>query len=684
MSLIYNKTNWKDDKTTPVNARNLNNIEDGIEYIYRKWDKIISDSTTGDHAAELIDSRFDADGNEYLNLGERLRQTDSQIKETKEIEKDLANKVDKLKSEQLAKSIKDFGAKCDGVTDDTMAFESALSSDSSVIKIPKGTTLIRQGQSYISYGVRKKVVGEEGSIIKCDFDSCKHFLNLSINVEFENVTFDFNNKNILNAITFSKNVGLIRMKNVTFQNVNDTDSSKSTVIVNITDGEVDIDDIRFNNMKKRGNGSITDGGGNLTCLGYFPSTERKGVIKNITIKNTHNVNSNGAVIFEDVSGVYVAGDATNRDILLLENINGHNFGKRLVKTQCSNIIIRDTYGFSNVGDSLSCVGVGDTSSQGDSEIAQSNIIVENFRAEGKIIAPISTSCKNVIFRNGFINTDACDMPGNTGGSRAFLVTGSDVTFDNIVASTNVIGFIDNHPHQSLKNVSGKNIFVNNCSFRIKDANQVYGLTTSYGKEAQLSNIKINNVDIIYNSNKMCTIDFSRGVFDNISINNLNVSYPNSNVGFSADGIILSKCNNATINDVKFKSNSTKGLYEGIKATQCENLTINNITTTQNDEEDKCRLINIQSSSNVSVSNLKGSRYKYITFNTCKEVFIDNVDFNKVSNINSDIAMGNKFSTGVKNSRPTSPSIGHLYFDTTLNKPIWYNGRNWVDGNGVTV
>ena len=541
------------------------------------------------------------------------------------------------------KSIKDFGAKCDGVTDDTMSFESALSSDSSVIKIPRGIMLIRQGQSYISHGVKKKVIGEEGSIIKCDFDSCKHFLNLSINVEFENVTFDFNNKNILNAITFSENVGLIRMKNVTFQNVNDTDSAKSTVIVNITDGEVDIDNIKFKNMKKRGNGSVTDGGGNLTCLGYFPSTERKGVIKNITIQNTHNVNSNNAIIFEDVSGVYVGGDATNRDILLVENINGYNFGKRLIKTQCSNIIIRDTYGFSNVGDSLSCVGVGDTSSQGDSEIAQSNIIVENFRAEGKIIAPISTSCKNVIFRNGFINTDACDMPGNTGGSRAFLVTGSNVTFDNIVASTNVIGFIDNHPHESLKNASGKNISFNNCSFTIKDANQVYGITTSYGKEAKLDNIKLHNVDIIYGSAKMGIIDFSRGVFNNIDIDNLNVEYPNVDANFSADGIILDKCNNVTISDVNFKSNSVKGLFEGIKVNQCTNLTIDNVATDQNDPEQKCRLLNIQNSTGVSVSNIKKGNYRYLAFNTCQDVFLSDVDSSKISNINSSINMVSSFS-----------------------------------------
>ena len=541
-----------------------------------------------------------------------------------------------------SKSIKDFGAKCDGVTDDTIAFESALSSDSSVIKIPKGTTLIRQGQSYISYGVKKKIVGEEGSIIKCDFDDCKHFLNLSINVEFENVTFDFNNKNILNAITFSKNVGLIRMKNVTFQNVNDSDSTKSTVIVNITDGEVDIDNVKFKNMKKRGNGSVTDGGGNLTGLGYFPKTERKGQIKNVTVNDTHNVNAEGQIIFEDVSGVYIAGDATNSDVLLVENIGGYNFGKRLVKTQCSNIRMKNVCGYSDVGDSLSCVGIGDTSSQGDSEITQSNIIVENIYAMGKIMLPISTSCKNVIFRNGFFDTDYCDIPGNTGGSRAFSVTGSDVSFENIIARTNVIGFIDNHPIESLKDVSGKNISFNNCSFEVKDASQVYGITTSYGKEAKLDNIKLHNVDIIYGSAKMGIIDFSRGVFNNIDIDNLNVEYPNADANFSANGIILDKCNNTNIGKINFKSNSVKGLYEGIKANQCTNLTIDNVATDQNDPENKCRLLNIQNSTGVSVSNIKKGNYKYLAFNNCQDVYLSDVDSSKVTNINSSITMDTTF------------------------------------------
>ncbi|WP_262340803.1 hypothetical protein [Lactiplantibacillus plantarum] len=42
------------------------------------------------------------------------------------------------------------------------------------------------------------------------------------------------------------------------------------------------------------------------------------------------------------------------------------------------------------------------------------------------------------------------------------------------------------------------------------------------------------------------------------------------------------------------------------------------------------------------------------------------------------------STGDTASRPTGISAGYQYFDTSLNKPIWYTGKNWVDATGTTV
>lgn len=42
------------------------------------------------------------------------------------------------------------------------------------------------------------------------------------------------------------------------------------------------------------------------------------------------------------------------------------------------------------------------------------------------------------------------------------------------------------------------------------------------------------------------------------------------------------------------------------------------------------------------------------------------------------------STGDTAARPTGISAGYQYFDTSLNKPIWYTGKNWVDATGTTV
>lgn len=47
-------------------------------------------------------------------------------------------------------------------------------------------------------------------------------------------------------------------------------------------------------------------------------------------------------------------------------------------------------------------------------------------------------------------------------------------------------------------------------------------------------------------------------------------------------------------------------------------------------------------------------------------------------------------SGTSTNRPTSrltndfQTIGFQYFDTTLNKPIWWNGTAWVDATGTNV
>lgn len=38
--------------------------------------------------------------------------------------------------------------------------------------------------------------------------------------------------------------------------------------------------------------------------------------------------------------------------------------------------------------------------------------------------------------------------------------------------------------------------------------------------------------------------------------------------------------------------------------------------------------------------------------------------------------------GATAGRPTSSVIGQFYLDTTLNKPLWWNGTGWQDATGA--
>lgn len=42
------------------------------------------------------------------------------------------------------------------------------------------------------------------------------------------------------------------------------------------------------------------------------------------------------------------------------------------------------------------------------------------------------------------------------------------------------------------------------------------------------------------------------------------------------------------------------------------------------------------------------------------------------------------SSGATESRPESPSAGVCFLDTTLGKPVWWNGSAWIDATGETV
>ena len=54
-------------------------------------------------------------------------------------------------------------------------------------------------------------------------------------------------------------------------------------------------------------------------------------------------------------------------------------------------------------------------------------------------------------------------------------------------------------------------------------------------------------------------------------------------------------------------------------------------------------------------------------------------FNQLDTFNLNVTVPN---FGPSSSRPTEPlQVGETFFDTTLNRPIWWNGSYWIDAMG---
>lgn len=59
---------------------------------------------------------------------------------------------------------------------------------------------------------------------------------------------------------------------------------------------------------------------------------------------------------------------------------------------------------------------------------------------------------------------------------------------------------------------------------------------------------------------------------------------------------------------------------------------------------------------------------------------------KVINLNVDriVLSGTWFDSGTTSNRPTNVLVGFQYFDTTINKPIFWDVSKWIDATGATV
>ena len=299
---------WKEDGTleTLINDVLLQNIQNDIESINTKLTNNI----------ETINLQMDNIETNHLNDIELIN-----TKLTNDVGA-INLQLDNIKTNHLNVNIRDFGAKCDGITDDTEAIKKAINkikenNGKSSLDLSSGTILISENiiipplVKIYGRGIYKTTIkAKEGVSILLDITSDGIYNN-----EFYDFTIDGSNITNIKGIYFSEKNATINDENCKFENI---------LIVNCTDSLIIGSNNRGNrfdniNIEHCINGLILNGTDNMLNNITISSITNNG----IEINGSNNHLSMSKVFYSDKVGCIVNGNINVIDIEVQENgLNG--------------------------------------------------------------------------------------------------------------------------------------------------------------------------------------------------------------------------------------------------------------------------------------------------------------------------------------------------------------------------
>lgn len=576
-----------------------------------------------------------------------------------------------------------FGLVGDGVTDNSSAIEQMLKSNSKNIVVPEGVYKITRQLTALT-GSPKKVIGVGNVVFSVTLGVDVNLASIGINIAFENITFDFNSGNVKMGLLYASNLGEINLKNITFKNIKDVGNTYSSnlVMINTVGNTLAIDGLRFENIRKLGNNNIADGGGSINGLyvTYNSATANyhtSGYITNFFVKNMHNIDSNNNIIFEDTSGMYII-TATNDSLnnINISNVRGENFGKRLIKLHASNINIDNVYGYSSTGDSLSVIGANNAQGLGD----KSNIKINNVTARGNIPVAIADDTIGMTVTNIDVDTDKSTLTGNTSDTYGIMLSGSNTVVDNIKAST-IRAVVLNESEADMKNIS-----INKLRFTAKTVNG-FGFSTTGTKGVdglRLTDILLDcsnssfGGNIVEFGNLTPTTGYAH---KNFFIKNFTA------IGSSVygSGSFFKHVDGLTIEDYTYTNPSSVQQYRALRIENCNNVNLKNIKSIGSMGSTS----SFVATSNIIIDSMTSTNSALdIGFTTSTNIRLSNVNasmvgWNDGSSRNATL-FSQYYRVGLTGARNGVPTQGEMYYDTTLGKPIWWNGTVWKDAVGTTV
>jgi hypothetical protein len=581
-------------------------------------------------------------------------------------------------------SVKDFGAVGDGATDDTAAIVSALATGKDVM-ISEGTyRLSPSSMQTIANQGYQRLYGEGNVTLSVNLASSINMFLFNGPVALENLTIDFNEGPAQYPFRWAANAGMIQIKNIRLRNLKDTDSTTGSITFFIvpTGNTFDIQDVSASSMLKRGNGNITDGPGSYNVIyvgGGSGSTQ--GSIRNVFVSEIHNINASDQIIYEDTAGVYVATESDDQNNRIeISNVHGYNFGKRLLKIHASNVAISNVTGYSIEGDSLGVIGFNNAQGLGE----KYGNTVESASAFGLMEIAFSSDAPSTAWKNLRASVQPGTKAGMINGAFGLLVNGDDTLVDGFWSdSQRDIGI--GSTLRIVKNTTLKNINLTLNSTKAVGCT-IHNTSTTLGFDGLL----IDGVYSTVSSNASFTApiylwEYTNGTTKkgrNLTIKNVTVQ---SAGPLNSQGIQSRYNENVSIETVKYINTSGLSHFRICEIVSCSNVNVDDVVI------EGVNQIGVQLNA-CTGRNTVGRVYNpsasaaAVYNNNSTDVWVYGCDQTQVSGATTATPQSSKQTSGNTASRPTTGLVAGYsqHFDTTLGKPIWWDGSVWKDAAGTTV
>lgn len=221
------------------------------------------------------------------------------------------------------------------------------------------------------------------------------------------VSFDFNGNACRSAIIVRNTSEKSVISNICIKGIDIRDYSllPQTYIIGLNiklshNSNVCINDVSVENMYSTANKVIGDSCGNISGIYITGNAEIISYLEvyDCHFADLHNYDENRNIILEDTNGIYVSlGSPVHTNTKVhIHDIEGVDYGKRLIKTDCSNLLIENINASSKYYDTLSAISLNN----GDGKVYY-NAVINNVHFTGTTQYVVGSSVPDTRISNIF-------------------------------------------------------------------------------------------------------------------------------------------------------------------------------------------------------------------------------------------------------------------------------------------